>query len=122
MKTTLLIGLGSFIGGSGRYLISKLIQSNLTSVFPFGTFAVNIVGCFLIGSVLGYSSKNELDTEWQLFLTTGILGGFTTFSAFSMESINMLRDGHTSPALIYIALSICVGLIATLVGYSLLRM
>jgi CrcB protein len=50
------------------------------------------------------------------------LGGFTTFSAFSMESINMLRDGHTSPALIYIALSICVGLIATLVGYSLLRM
>ena len=122
MKTTIIIGIGSFIGGSGRYLISRLIQSNFTSVFPFGTFTVNAIGCFLIGVVLGYSSKNYVDTTWQLFLTTGILGGFTTFSAFSLESVNLLRDGHISSALIYIGLSIVTGLTATFVGYSLIRL
>jgi CrcB protein len=122
MKTTLLIGLGSFIGGASRYLIWKLFQSSFTSVFPFGTFTINVIGCFLIGAVLGYSSKNYLDTTWQLFLTTGILGGFTTFSAFSLESINMLRDGHTPTAILYIVLSVVIGLIATLVGYTLIRL
>jgi CrcB protein len=121
MKITLFIGLGSFIGGIGRYWISKLIQTQLTTVFPYGTFTVNVVGCFLIGAVFGWSAKGNLDPNWQLFLSTGILGGFTTFSAFSMETINLLRGGHTGTAMLYIALSVIVGLIGSMVGYSLMR-
>jgi len=122
MKTALIIGLGSFLGGSTRFLISNFVQSSFTSIFPYGTFVVNISGCFLIGLTLGYSSKYYLDTSWQLFLTTGILGGFTTFSAFSLESINMLRNGDNWPALVYILASVVGGLIATMIGYTLIKL
>ena len=117
MKTTLLIGLGSFIGGSSRYLIWKFIYSNFTSVFPFGTFIVNLVGCFLIGVVLGWSSKNHLEMNWQLFLTTGILGGFTTFSAFSLETVNMIRSGQVMNATLYVTLSLLLGILCTFAGF-----
>ena len=122
MKTTLLIGLGSFIGGIGRYLVWKLIQTQFTTVFPYGTFVVNVVGCFLIGAVFGWSVKSNLDPTWQLFLTTGIMGGFTTFSAFSMETLNLMRSGHTPMAMLYMALSILVRLTGTMVGYSLMKL
>lgn len=122
MKTALLVGLGSFIGGISRYLISKLITEQVTTVFPFGTFTVNVVGCFLIGLVFGWSSKNVLETNTQLFLTTGILGGFTTFSAFSMETLNLMNAGHSTTAIAYVALSIMVGLMGTFAGYALMRL
>jgi fluoride exporter len=122
MKTALLVGLGSFIGGISRYLISKLITEQLPSVFPWGTFTVNVIGCFLIGLVFGWGSKNTLELNWQLFLATGILGGFTTFSAFSMEAINLMNAGHTATAIAYVALSIVIGLTGTLAGYALIRL
>ncbi len=122
MKTALLIGLGSFIGGTSRYLLSKLIQVQFTTVFPFGTFAVNVVGCFLIGLVFGWSSKNYLEPTWQLFLTTGVLGGFTTFSAFSMETVTMMNAGQTTTAIFYVVLSVVVGLAGTVAGYALIRL
>jgi CrcB protein len=122
MKTTLIIGLGSFIGGISRYLLSKLIQTQFTMVFPFGTFAVNVMGCFLIGLVFGWSSKNYLEPTWQLFLTTGVLGGFTTFSAFSMETITMMNAGQTQSAILYVVLSMVVGLAGTIAGYALMRL
>jgi CrcB protein len=122
MKTALLVGLGSFIGGVSRYLISKLITEQITSVFPFGTFTVNVVGCFFIGLVFGWGSKNILETNWQFFLTTGILGGFTTFSAFSMETFNLMNTGHTTAAIAYVALSIVIGLMGTFAGYALMRL
>jgi CrcB protein len=122
MKTTLLIGLGSFIGGITRYLLSRIIQTQFATVFPFGTFAVNVVGCFLIGLVFGWSSKNYLEPTWQLFLTTGVLGGFTTFSAFSMETITMMSAGQTTTAIFYVVLSVVVGLAGTVAGYALMRL
>jgi fluoride exporter len=121
MKTALLVGLGSFVGGSGRYLISKMLQQNIVNSFPYGTLTVNVVGCFLIGVVYGWSSKNPLDPTWQLFLTTGILGGFTTFSAFSMEAINLMKSGNLYGAILYIFLSVLVGLTATAIGYWIAR-
>ena len=121
MKTTLLIGVGSFIGGAGRYLISKTIQTQILSSFPWGTFAVNVAGCFLIGAVMGWSLKSNLTENWQLFLTTGILGGFTTFSAFSLESIRLIQNGNAMIAIFYIALSVLVGLAATFIGFSLIK-
>jgi CrcB protein len=122
MKTVLLVGLGSFIGGISRYLISKLISEQLPSVFPWGTFTVNVVGCFLIGLVFGWGSKNAIELNGQLFLATGILGGFTTFSAFSMETLNLMNAGHTTTAITYVALSIVIGFVGTLAGYAMMRL
>ena len=122
MKIALLVGFGSFIGGTGRYLISKLLQEHIVSSFPFATFMVNMMGCFLIGVVYGWSSKNLMDTTWQLFITTGILGGFTTFSAFSMETLGLMNAGHSIVAIVYVALSIGIGLACTWAGYALMRL
>ena len=122
MKAALLVGLGSFMGGTGRYLVSKAIQQNIASPFPYATFTVNVIGCFLIGVVYGWSSKNSLDATWQLFLTTGILGGFTTFSAFSMETLNMMNAGLAATAIAYVALSSTFGLMSTFAGYALMRL
>ncbi|HEY1008820.1 MAG: fluoride efflux transporter CrcB [Daejeonella sp.] len=118
MRIVLLIGIGSFIGGIARYLLSQLIQNKALVTFPYGTLAVNIVGCFLIGIVYGVAERSGLSNEWRLFIATGILGGFTTFSAFSYESINLMRDGQAGAALVYIAASIMLGLAATFIGLS----
>jgi CrcB protein len=87
MKIILAIGIGSFIGGILRYLLSLFIQNKFLSAFPFGTMSVNILGCFLIGLVFGLSDRGNISMEARLFLATGFLGGFTTFSAFSNETV-----------------------------------
>ncbi len=121
MKIILAIGTGSFIGGVLRYLLSQFIQTKFSSSFPFGTLAVNIIGCFLIGFVFGLSEKGNLSQEWRLFLATGIIGGFTTFSAFSNETFFMLRDGLFLNASLYIASSILIGLLATFIGFTIIK-
>ena len=116
MRIVFLIGLGSFIGGVGRYLLSQFIQNKALTAFPYGTLTVNIIGCFLIGIAYGLTERHGLSNEWRLFLATGILGGFTTFSAFSYESISLMRDGQAGTALLYIGCSIVLGLLATYGG------
>lgn len=116
MRVLLLIGAGSFIGGAFRFLLSQFIQNKLLSVFPFGTLGVNIAGCFAIGLIVGISERSGMPEEWRLFLATGICGGFTTFSAFSSETLGMLRDGQFGYSLIYVAASIIMGLLATIAG------
>ncbi|MEO7833785.1 MAG: fluoride efflux transporter CrcB [Ginsengibacter sp.] len=121
MKILLLVGLGSFIGGISRYLVTVFIQNKFLSTFPFGTLAVNIIGCFLIGIIYGFSDKGSLNPDWRIFLATGIMGGFTTFSSFSNETVSMLRDALYWPAFSYIALSVIIGLAATFGGISLVK-
>jgi crcB protein len=121
MKLILAIGIGSFIGGVLRYLLSQFIQSKFLSTFPFGTLGINIIGCFFIGLVFGLSDRGNFTMEWRLFLATGILGGFTTFSAFSNETVGMLRDGQYWYASIYVAASVIIGLLATFTGFSLIK-
>ena len=116
MKIILAIGLGSFIGGISRYLLSQFVQSKFLSAFPFGTLAVNVIGCFLIGLIYSLSERGNITMEWRLFLATGILGGFTTFSAFSNETMAMLRDTQYWHASLYVISSVVVGLIATFLG------
>ena len=106
MKIILAIGIGSCIGGICRYLLSQFIQNKFLSSFPYGTLGVNIIGCFLIGIVFGLSERGNISVEWRLFLATGVLGGFTTFSAFSNETVGMLRDGQLWHAFAYIACSV----------------
>jgi CrcB protein len=121
MKIILAIGTGSFIGGVLRYLLTQFIQAKIATSFPYGTLAVNILGCFFIGVVFGFADKGNLSNEWKLFLATGLLGGFTTFSAFSNETLALLRDGQTGSAFLYIAASVLLGLLATFAGVSITR-
>lgn len=121
MRLILLIGAGSFIGGVLRYLTAQWVQGKFLSAFPFGTLSVNIAGCLAIGLVFGLSERTNMGAEWRLFLATGLCGGFTTFSAFSNETFNMLRDGQYAYALIYIAISVVFGLLATFLGYLLTK-
>jgi fluoride exporter len=121
MKIILAIGIGSFIGGISRYVLSLFIQNKFLSAFPYGTLGVNIIGCFLIGIVFGLSERGNITMEWRLFLATGVLGGFTTFSAFSNETVSLLRNGQLWHAFTYIACSVLIGLIATFTGISLIK-
>lgn len=121
MKILLAIGFGSFLGGISRYLLTIFVQNKFLSVFPYGTLAVNIIGCFLIGIVYGLSARGNINIEWRLFLATGFLGGFTTFSSFSNDTVSLLRDAQYWQAFSYVALSVIVGLVATFVGISLIK-
>lgn len=122
MKLLLFIGVGSFLGGVTRYLASMAVQARFLSSFPFGTLTVNVIGCFFIGIVYALTDRGNLGEEWRLFLATGILGGFTTFSAFSLETVAMLRDGQVMNALGYVAVSVVAGLMATYLGISLVKL
>ena len=121
MKLIIAIGTGSFIGGILRYLLSQFIQTKFLSTFPFGTLGVNIIGCFFIGLVFGLSERGTMSQELRLFLVTGLIGGFTTFSAFSNETVGLLHDGQLWQAFAYIALSIVVGLVATFTGIAIIK-
>ncbi|MDO9138686.1 MAG: fluoride efflux transporter CrcB [Lutibacter sp.] len=122
MRILLLIGTGSFIGGVLRYALSQFVQTKFLSAFPFGTLGVNILGCFAIGIVFALSEKTNMSPEMRLFLATGICGGFTTFSAFSNETFSLMRDGQLFYASAYITSSVLFGLLATFIGYSLLKL
>jgi CrcB protein len=121
MKLALAIGFGSFIGGTLRYLISGFFQVRYSAAFPFATLTVNLLGCLLIGVVFGFFDKGSMGNDLKLFITTGILGGFTTFSAFSQETFNLIRAGQTSTALVYVLASVVLGILLTFIGYSLHR-
>jgi len=121
MKLIFSIGAGSFIGGVFRYLLTLLVHAKTTTNFPLGTLIVNIIGCFFIGIVFGFFDKGQMSHEWKLFLATGLLGGFTTFSAFSMETFTLFREGHTGHAFLYIIASVVLGLLATYMAYLLVK-
>lgn len=122
MKLILLIGIGGFIGSVSRYLLSLGIQNKFLSAFPYGTLSVNIIGCFLIGIVYALSDRGNVTVEWRLFLATGILGGFTTFSSFSNDTVSMLRDAQYSYAFLYVSSSVLLGLLATFFGVFLIKL
>jgi len=121
MKVIFAIGAGSFIGGISRYLLSLFIQNRFFTTYPFGTLSVNIIGCFLIGIVFGFSDRGNMSQEWRLFLATGVLGGFTTFSAFSNETVGMMREGQFWYASSYVIASVVLGLIATFIGIMITK-
>lgn len=116
MKLILLIGAGSFAGGILRYLISVFIQNKTHGSFPYGTLLVNIIGCFLIGIVFSLFESRNIHEPLRLFLAVGILGGFTTFSTFSLDTLTLFRSGDIAPAFGYIALSVLGSLAATFLG------
>ena len=121
MRIVLLIGAGSFIGGISRYFLSQLIDEKWGNSFTLGTLAVNVIGCFLIGVVFALSDRALLGQEGRYFLATGLLGGFTTFSAFSYQTIFLIQNGKLTYAVLYITSSILLGLFATYLGLYLFK-
>ena len=123
LKSILIVGLGGFIGTVARFLIARWFRVNFTSVFPWSTFIINIVGCLLIGLIYGISEKgNVLSPEIRMFLTIGICGGFTTFSTFSNDSFLLIREQEWFQFALYTSLSVFVGLMAVYVGLFITKL
>jgi CrcB protein len=117
IRTLLLVGTGGFLGSISRFLTSRFMQNYFPSAFPFGTFVVNISGCFLIGLIFGFSERSSMLTPgWKMFLAVGFCGGFTTFSTFANENLALLRDGEILNFLLYTGLSVFLGIAATFLG------
>lgn len=121
-KSLLIVGLGSFIGGVGRYYISSLIKNNCSQGFPWATLTVNLTGCLLFGVIYALFGKyNSTANSWCLLLTTGLCGGFTTFSTFANESMQMLQNNNLSGFMSYIATSLLLGIVLVGIGYWLVK-
>ena len=122
LRHALLVGAGGLIGSVLRHLLSSALQQRFAgSTFPHGTLAVNLLGCLAVGALGAWISSRQGDsTELRLFAAVGILGGFTTFSAFGWETFALLREGGAQRALASVALHLALGLTAVWVGYTLL--
>lgn len=111
MVNFLLVGFGGFIGSAARYLFGKIpVFASLE--FPVSTLFLNFIGCLLIGII----DCSALDLKFNLFLKIGICGGFTTFSTFSLEMLNMIKSGKISLAVVYCFASVLLGLVGVILG------
>src|SRR5437879_3875037 len=122
LKILALIGTGSFIGGISRYLFGQFVHKYFPVVFPYGTLAVNIIGCFLIGVIFGLTDKGMVTLQWRFFLATGFCGGFTTFSTFAYENISLFNEKEYFYMFIYMASSFAIGLAATYIGIIITKL
>jgi CrcB protein len=122
MSQLLAVGIGGFCGSIARYWLTGVVQRHASSVFPYGTMAVNVLGCLAIGLIWGLVEYRQwFSPDVRLFLTVGILGGFTTFSAFGYETFMLLRDGEYLPALANVTVSVVAGLAAVMAGWSVAK-
>lgn len=121
-KDILMVGLGGGVGSVARFLCQRFVHTWYPHAFPFGTLIVNFLGCFLIGLLLGLMEKGSIvKPEWKLLLVTGFCGGFTTFSAFAAENIQLLRDGRLFYFTMYTVGSVVLGILAAFAGLSLVK-
>lgn len=122
LRTILLVGTGGFIGSVMRYLVQVFVEKGLTSTFPWGTFIANLAGSFIIGVVFGLADKgNLISSEWRMFLAVGICGGFTTFSSFAYNNLNMLKEHSYAQLLFNTGGSLILGILAVYLGIILVR-
>lgn len=119
----MIVGAGGFIGSVLRFIISGwAYRVSVAGVFPYGTLAVNVIGCLLIGFLGGLAeSRQAMEPAQRLFLMVGVLGGFTTFSAFAADTLGLVQDAQVFRALLNIGLQVTLGLAAAYVGYLAAR-
>lgn len=118
----LIVFLGAGIGGAGRHGVNVLAARLFGTGFPLGTLVVNVFGCLLMGLLAGvFAFRAQLPQEARLFLTTGILGGFTTFSAFSLDAALLWERGEMGLAALYVGASVVFSLVAVAVGLAIAR-
>jgi CrcB protein len=119
----LYVAIGGAIGSVLRYKTSGILVRNYTNMkFPIGTFAVNIIGCFVIGVIAGLIIKKDMfSSEMRLFIITGVIGGYTTFSAFGLDTFYLLRSGESLLAISYVLGSVLLGFLALYLGFLVVR-
>jgi len=119
MKAILLVALGGAAGSVLRYAMGLWLKAAPGATFPLATFGVNLAGSFLIGLLAGWITRGALSEGVSLLLVTGLCGGFTTFSAFSLEGMRMLQSGAVGTAVLYIGGSTVLGIALCMLGYKL---
>ena len=122
MRLIWYVALGGAAGSALRYVVATWIQTRSGSVFPVGTLIVNISGSVLLGLVLRYALETPaISPEMRALLTTGVIGGYTTFSTFSYETAALIEDGDWRRAALYVGLSVVISLAGTFVGFAAAR-
>jgi fluoride exporter len=122
IRTIFLVGIGGAAGSICRYLTSVFISKHYPSVFPFATFTANILGCLIIGILLGLIEREQLvSPDFKFLLITGFCGGYTTFSTFSSENLALLNAGNYLTAITYMLTSIITGVFAVWAGLMITK-
>ena len=121
LTNILLVGFGGFIGSVLRYLVSGAVQQSMKRLdFPYGTLAVNLIGCFIIGALAQYGeARGAFSNESRAFIFFGLLGGFTTFSSFGNDTVNLVRESFVMNALANVGANVALGLLAVWLGRSI---
>ena len=116
--TLLLVAAGGAFGSVARYALSTFVLRATGSLFPFGTFVVNVIGCFVFGVIAGAAEHRvALAPDLRAFLLIGVIGGFTTFSSYAFESVTLIRDGQFGAAALNVVGQVVTGLLALWIGY-----
>lgn len=122
LKSMIIVGIGSFLGGSLRYGTSTMMKNVCGQDFPWGTLTVNLLGCLVFGLIFALFSKYATTSSpWYLLFTTGICGGFTTFSTFANESMQMLQSGNIGGFIGYVSTSVIGGIALIGLGYWIIK-
>ncbi len=121
MLTVLFVAIGGAAGAMARYGLSYIVSQKIKMIFPWGTFWVNIIGCFFIGIVFELSERSTISSHTRALIAVGFLGSFTTFSTFTLETVNLMRGHELLLALANIGLSIISGLGACILGILCMR-
>jgi fluoride exporter len=123
MPVTVAVAIGGALGAVCRYGLDRLIERRSFAVFPWSTFAVNLSGCFLIGLVVAALVDRPHTPAWlRIGLVMGVLGGYTTFSTFAQETLDLIEESHLSLASAYTAGSVVIGVVAVLAGMQVGRL
>lgn len=122
IKEIMAVGLGSCVGGIARYVVSRIVQTASGSLFPWGTFTVNVTGCFIIGILYGLLDRHvAISDGMRLFLTVGFCGGFTTFSTFMHENTLLFGARNLTMVAAYASLSLFAGFLCLYAGRFLAK-
>lgn len=123
MLGIILVAIGGGIGSVARYLTSNWMAERYGMEFPLGTLAVNVVGCFIIGLFMTLATERlSISPYWRLFIAVGCLGGLTTFSSFSYETLRLLQNADIMRAFYNVGLNVVVGFFATWLGMGVVRL
>ena len=120
MNNLLIVFIGGGIGSMSRYILARWVQFLSASIFPFGTLSVNMVGSFALGMIAGFAGgKLVTNLAWRNFLAVGFCGGFSTFSSFSFETFELIRNGHPYMAVVNVAVSVVLSVGGYAAGFLL---
>ena len=122
MKEILIVGLGGFAGSISRYILQNAVVNRFITIFPIGTFAINLFGSLAIGLIFGLAERYDWMTqEWRLFLAIGFCGSFTTFSTFAFDNLQLIKDGHYAQLFWYTSLSLVLRVALVWLGCIMAR-